>query len=73
MSRNVCSDENGRFDKIFDKLMAHRIKGSQSNLTIMRNSYDTDEKIHKEYKGMNMQRMTEIVPFTCFYLRLILN
>lgn len=73
MSRNVCSDENGRFDKIFDKLMAHRIKGSQSNLTIMRNSYDTDEKIHKEYKGMNMQQMTEIVPFTCFYLRMILN
>lgn len=46
MSRNVCSDENGRFDKIFDKLMAHRIKGSQlqSNLIIMCNSYDTDEK-----------------------------
>ena len=44
MSRNVCSDENGRFDKIFDKIMAHRIKGSQSNLIIMCNSYDTDEK-----------------------------
>lgn len=44
ISRNVYSDENGRFDKIFDKLMTHRIKGSQSNLIIMHNSYDTDEK-----------------------------
>lgn len=43
MSRNVCSDENGRFDKIFDKLMAHRIKGSQSNLIIIA-IVDTDEK-----------------------------
>ena len=31
------------------------------------------KKIHKEYKGMNMQQMTEIVPFTFFYLRMILN
>ena len=29
------------------------------------------KKIHKEYKGMNMQQMTEIVPFTFFYLRMI--
>ena len=68
MSRNVCSDENGRFDKIFDKLMAHRIKGSQSSCAIV---MILMKKIHKEYKGMNMQQMTEIVPFTCFYLRMI--